>query len=94
MNTARKLYEELTGAGLEVLLDDRDERAGFKFKDADLIGIPLRLTIGERSLKEGQVELKLRREGETRKVGLEEAADRVQQLVGSELEAIEQTVSK
>jgi len=94
MKTARELYHELTSAGLEVLLDDRDERAGFKFKDADLIGIPLRLTIGERSLKEGQVELKLRREEVSRKVDRHIAAAQVQELVQSELDAIEQAVSK
>ena len=94
MKTARELYDELTGAGLEVLLDDRDERAGFKFKDADLIGIPLRLTIGERSLKEGQVELKLRREKESRKIDRHQAAAQVQELVRKELDAIDQAVSK
>ena len=94
MKTARELYDELTAAGLEVLLDDRDERAGFKFKDADLVGIPLRLTIGERSLKEGQVELKLRREEISRKVERTKAAAQVQELVRNELDAIEQAVSK
>ena len=53
---ADRLYEELTAAGVEVLYDDRDERPGVKFKDADLIGIPLRLVVGARSLAEGQVE--------------------------------------
>jgi prolyl-tRNA synthetase len=94
MTAARELYQELTGAGLEVLLDDRDERAGFKFKDADLIGVPLRLTIGERSLKDGQVELKLRREAESRKVDRAKAGARVRELVHSELDALEQAVSK
>ena len=51
-----KLYEDLTGAGLDVLLDDRDERAGVKFKDADLIGIPFRITIGKK-IGDGVVEL-------------------------------------
>ena len=94
MRTAQELYDELTEAGLEVLLDDRDERAGFKFKDADLIGIPLRLTIGERSLKEGRVELKLRREGETRKFDRQKASAQVQELVRGELDAIEQAMSE
>jgi prolyl-tRNA synthetase len=55
-----RLYNELTAAGIDVLLDDRDVRAGVKFKDADLIGIPLRIVIGERGLKEGKLEMKWR----------------------------------
>ena len=58
--TSEELYERLTAAGVEVLLDDREERAGIKFKDADLIGIPYRITVSERSLKEGNVEYKAR----------------------------------
>jgi prolyl-tRNA synthetase len=58
--TAEKLYLELTQAGVEVLLDDRDERAGVKFKDADLIGLPLRIAIGKKGLAEGKVEWKPR----------------------------------
>jgi prolyl-tRNA synthetase len=65
---AEKLYAELSDAGFEVLLDDREERAGSKFKDADLIGIPFRLAIGARGLQEGIVELKHRRGGEVVKV--------------------------
>jgi prolyl-tRNA synthetase len=55
-NAGEKLYQELQQAGLEVLLDDRDERAGVKFKDADLIGIPYRVTIGKK-IADGVVEL-------------------------------------
>lgn len=57
---AEKLYNELTQAGVEVILDDRDERPGVKFKDADLIGYPVRITVGPRQLKEGNVELYIR----------------------------------
>ncbi|MDD2232311.1 MAG: proline--tRNA ligase [Sphaerochaetaceae bacterium] len=57
---AEKIYEELEKAGIEVLFDDRNESAGVKFSDADLIGLPIRLTLGNRSLKEGKVEMKLR----------------------------------
>jgi prolyl-tRNA synthetase len=64
---ARAASEDLTaglaGAGLDVLVDDRDERAGVKFKDADLIGVPIRLTIGEKALAEGAVEFRVRRAG-------------------------------
>jgi len=59
---AEKLASELVEAGADVLIDDRNERPGVKFKDADLIGIPVRLTIGEKALAEGNVEFKLRRE--------------------------------
>lgn len=62
---AEKIYQNLTSAGIEVLLDDRDERAGVKFKDADLIGIPLRITIGPRALQENKVEMKKRWEKES-----------------------------
>lgn len=68
------LYEELLALGVEVLLDDRDERPGAKFKDADLIGIPLRVTVGARGLKEGQVELKARAGGEIEMLSLADAA--------------------
>ncbi len=60
IRTADNLYAQLTQAGIETLYDDRDERAGFKFKDADLIGVPLRLVIGKKSLAEGHVEFSRR----------------------------------
>jgi prolyl-tRNA synthetase len=60
VEAAERVYTDLTAAGVEVLLDDRDERPGVKFMDADLIGLPIRLTIGDKSLKEGKVELKAR----------------------------------
>ena len=63
--TARNLYEALQAKGMDVILDDRDERAGVKFKDADLIGIPLRITVGPKRLAEGCVEIKNRKTGET-----------------------------
>ena len=61
-------YADLQAAGIEVLWDDRDERAGVKFNDADLIGAPYHLVIGEKGLAQGQVELKLRHTGETKKI--------------------------
>ncbi|MBP9853929.1 MAG: proline--tRNA ligase [Candidatus Omnitrophica bacterium] len=64
MILAREYYEKLTALGLKVLCDDRDDTAGRKFNDADLIGIPLRITIGQRNLAEGKVELKDRRTNE------------------------------
>lgn len=73
---AERLYAALNEAGIEALLDDRDERAGVKFKDADLIGLPLRLTVGGK-VADGLVELKVRATGEQEDVPLEEAVDRV-----------------
>jgi prolyl-tRNA synthetase len=74
---AEALYATLTGAGVEVLFDDRDERPGVKFKDADLLGLPLRLTVSERSLKQGGAELKHRGDAERALVPLAEVEARV-----------------
>jgi prolyl-tRNA synthetase len=79
-----KLYRELQRAGLEVLIDDRDERAGVKFKDADLIGIPYRITIGKK-IGDGIVELLDRRTKQSQDVKLEEAVSTVQKLALSEV---------
>ncbi len=73
--TADAVYRQLVEAGLEPLYDDRDERAGVKFNDADLIGLPLRLTVGERGLKKGVVELKIRRTGESGEIPLDNLVD-------------------
>jgi prolyl-tRNA synthetase len=67
---AERLYADLQAAGIDTLYDDRDERAGVKFKDADLIGLPVRLTVGERSLQSGGVELKRRNLKDRRMVAL------------------------
>jgi prolyl-tRNA synthetase len=84
--TAVQLYEELQAAGVEVLFDDREESPGVKFNDADLIGLPLRLTIGRRSLERGGVELKRRSSPERVIVPLEEAIARVK----AEIRAMEE----
>ncbi|NOY14405.1 MAG: proline--tRNA ligase [Deltaproteobacteria bacterium] len=78
---SESIYQQLLDLGVEVLLDDRDERPGIKFKDADLIGIPLRLTVGARNLKEGNVELKVRASGEQSLLPLADAARELQRLV-------------
>jgi prolyl-tRNA synthetase len=78
--TAQSLHNALEAAGVEVLLDDRDERPGVKFKDADLIGLPLRVTIGK-ALAQGQVELMARRSRRTIMVRVEEAVPRLRQIV-------------
>lgn len=82
LEAATSLCEKLETAGIDVLLDDRDVSAGVKFNDADLIGCPLRLTIGERNLRDGMIELKRRDRDEIERVRYTEAADRVRALVG------------
>ncbi|WP_321394693.1 proline--tRNA ligase [uncultured Desulfuromusa sp.] len=78
---AEALYQQLLDLDVEVLLDDRDERPGIKFKDADLLGIPLRVTVGARNLKEGNVELKVRSSGAMSMVSLDDIALQLQHLV-------------
>ena len=80
---AERIYEELQRAGVEVLLDDRNERPGVKFKDADLLGIPVRITVGKRA-PEGVVEYKLRREAEKSEKTIEEAIADCIALVNAE----------
>jgi len=77
--TSEKIYSELRSRGVEVLLDDRDERPGYKFKDADLVGMPLRITVGPKGLAAGQVELKWRRDGTTAAVTPNECVQKVQE---------------
>ena len=77
--TAEKLYQDLQRAGLETLLDDRDERAGVKFKDADLIGLPYRITLGKK-VADGIVELFERQTKTTEEVKLGDIVARVQRL--------------
>jgi prolyl-tRNA synthetase len=81
MGAANKLYEELNNKSDDVVLDDRKERAGIKFKDADLIGYPLRVTIGKKWKQTGEIEIKIRRTGEVITVPLEEAADKVKSML-------------
>ena len=83
MEAAREIYAGLEGAGLDVLLDDRDLRAGIKFKDADLIGLPVRVVIGEKNLKEGLVEIKLRKTGEVIKVARQNVLKEIMEVCKS-----------
>jgi prolyl-tRNA synthetase len=80
---AENLYHELKSANVEVLFDDRDERPGVKFKDADLIGIPIRLTVSERSLENGGVECKVRHSKDRAIIPLEEVVPQVQATLAS-----------
>ena len=77
MDVAEEMYRLLEEKSFEVLMDERDERAGVKFKDADLIGIPYRIVIGEKNLKEGMVEIKERKTGVVEKVKVAEAVEAI-----------------
>lgn len=83
VQTAGMLYDACIEAGVEVLWDDRDERAGVKFNDADLIGAPFHVTIGDRGLKQGVVELKQRHTGEVRQLPPADVIPHVQELLSS-----------
>jgi prolyl-tRNA synthetase len=90
VTAVNKLEQQLTALGVEVLVDDRDERPGVKFKDADLIGIPLRVTVGEKALAQGNVELKPRSELDPKKielVPLEQAATLLHAKVAESLQS-------
>ena len=80
MNVAEKLYQDLQTAGVEVLLDDRDARAGAKFKDADLIGIPYRIVTG-RSLKDGKVEMVSRADKQSQDVAVEDVVTILSEII-------------
>jgi prolyl-tRNA synthetase len=84
-DAADKLYQELQQCGVDVLLDDRDERPGVKFKDADLVGIPLRVTIGAKSLDKGCYELRWRRDGKTDEIPTGDAAKTIHNLIAQAL---------
>ena len=81
VKVSEELYRELAARGVETLLDDRKERPGVKFNDADLIGIPLRITIGARSLKNNLIEARVRRTGEEMQIGLEESVERIIEIL-------------
>ena len=80
VSTAEKIYNELNTAGYEVLFDDRDAAAGFKFNDADLLGMPVQIVIGEKKLKDGKCEVKIRRTGERFDVELSELSAKLKEI--------------
>ena len=87
-SAANEIYKELKDRGVDVILDDRDARAGFKFKDADLIGFPLRVVIGHDGLKEGLVELKWREDQDSSNVSRTEVVD----VVVTELDRVRESL--
>ena len=80
-SAAEKIYQELINLGYEAIIDDRDVGPGFKLKDAELIGIPVIVAVGPRTIKNGEAEVKLRRDGETKNVKLEDVVNEVQSLL-------------
>ncbi|MBM7555381.1 proline--tRNA ligase [Halanaerobacter jeridensis] len=84
-NKAQELYQTLNEAGVEVLLDDRNERAGVKFNDADLIGSPIRITIGSRSLSDGELEVKLRQSDEEMNIDADNSIAEIKELIANEI---------
>lgn len=89
MKAAFSVYEQLLERGVEVLIDDRDQRAGVKFNDADLIGIPFRITIGPKSLQENKVELKKRWESESQLIDIDQIAAQVEDIIRKADQAVD-----
>lgn len=83
IKTADEIYNSLIEKGYDVLIDDRKESAGFKFKDADLIGVPVHVRIGPKTLKENSVEIRLRKSGETRLVKVDDAVSEVENIINT-----------
>lgn len=77
MQIAEKIYQELIEKGVDAIIDDRDERAGIKFKDADMVGIPVRVTVGKFAVKENSIDIKIRKTGEVKKTAVDEAVSAV-----------------
>jgi prolyl-tRNA synthetase len=85
MKAAESIYALMLNCGIEVILDDRDERVVVKFKDADLIGIPIRIIVGQKNLVDGNIELKIRKTGESRLYPLQKIVQEVKALIDQEL---------
>jgi len=81
LEAGERVYEALQALGIDVILDDRDERPGVKFKDAELVGIPHRITVGPKGLANGKIEYKRRRDGESEDIPIEKAAEAVSEYV-------------
>ncbi len=93
VDAGEKIYRDLTSAGIDVLYDDRDERAGVKFKDADLIGIPIRITLGKK-VSEGKIEIVRRKDGKVFETTIENAIEEVQKIRKELFSEIDNALSK
>jgi prolyl-tRNA synthetase len=87
MEAAERITRDLEAKGVEVLFDDRSERPGVKFKDADLVGIPLRVTLGEKNFAKGMLEIRKRENGQTTLVNVDKAVEVLSDMVDKEFEA-------
>lgn len=85
VSTAEKIYNELKTDGYEILFDDRDAAAGFKFNDADLLGMPIQIVIGEKKLKDGKCEVKIRKTGERSDVDLANLKNNLEEVIESSI---------
>ena len=83
LKESERIYSELIEAGYEAIIDDRDVGPGFKFKDAELIGVPIIVAVGPRTIKEGEAEVKVRKTGDTRNIKLEVVVNEVKELLNS-----------
>jgi prolyl-tRNA synthetase len=81
VEVSEKIYDGLKKNGIDILLDDREDRAGVKFNDADLLGIPIRITIGKKGIKNGSVEIKMRHEAESHHVQIKDAVEKISGIV-------------
>jgi len=81
MDAAEQYYELFEKSGIDVLIDDRDESPGRKFKDSDLIGIPIKVVIGKRILAQNKIEIKNRRTGETLEIDRDAVLSKIQEMV-------------
>ena len=81
ISTSETIYSALQEAGVDVLLDDRKDRAGVKFKDADLIGYPLRITVSKNTLENNEVEIQIRKTGEALSCAIDSVATKVTELL-------------
>jgi prolyl-tRNA synthetase len=89
LGVAERVFADLASAGVEAVIDDRDERAGVKFADADLVGYPYQIVVGRRSVAEGSVEVKERHSGERGSVSIDEAVPHVTSLVEAAKQGLE-----
>jgi prolyl-tRNA synthetase len=81
LKASEKIYEDLLSLGADAIIDDRDERAGVKLSDADLIGYPIRITVGKKSIKDGCAEIKRRGGGETLTIKIGGVAAKVKEMI-------------
>ncbi len=83
LKESERIYSELIEAGYEAIIDDRDVGPGFKFKDAELIGVPIIVAVGPRTIKEGEAEVKVRKTGDSRNIKLQVVVNKVKELLDS-----------